>query len=160
MTTAGFFRLALCGLNALGKQRKLLATVDRLHITIRSSDEQMCSSEDRIITDAQAIEWIQSLGRKFSAHPAELESGQYDVRRLEASFEEINRQFEVSQAEAILVEARCDWTRALIDGEAQKKSRSWGFNAWVAVLFQWSLVSLWIFPRNVSFWGQLSLHDD
>lgn len=102
-TAAGGLKLALRGLNALGEQRELLASVDRLHGAIWLSKAH-----------------TQLLWRQISLHPAELESVRSEVRRLKASLEAINRQLSASQAVFTVVESSRDQSRAFFDAEAQK----------------------------------------
>lgn len=63
---------------------------------------------------------IFSLSR-LSVHPAELESAQSEINRLEASLEAVNNQLSTSQAVVIVAEAECDHHCALIGAETHKR---------------------------------------
>lgn len=89
---SGVFKLAPRDLNTLGEERELLASVDQLHSTVRSPEEN-----------------IQSLNRQLSVPPAALESVRSEVRPLEASLEAVNRR--LSTLEAGLSQWRPSMTR-------------------------------------------------
>lgn len=96
------FKLALRGLNTFVEQNEILAGVNLLLCTIRSSEAQ-----------------IRSLQCQLSFQPVALESVQSEVGRLQTSLEEVNCKLSAFQADFISIKSVRDESRAFADAEEQ-----------------------------------------